>query len=295
MNSYNKKVIFHLPGAFRFTQVIASILQNFKMHPETFKDNIEIGSVYGSPGNCIWNGGRLILGSNFSKEELEMIRDTINGFDVPVRFTFTNLLIEEKHLNDAYCNIVLEVFGNGKNEIICNSEILENYIRSEYGDNYKYISSTTKRLSNKEEQLKELEKDYHLIVLDYDYNKDFEFLKSISNKEKCEILCNPICVANCKARKEHYLQISQGQLNFDNRTSLFCKYAKVDSLWGAMQQKNFISADDINDYLEMGFSNFKLEGRTMTVPNYIDVIIHYLIKDEYQLAVREQLFNQFCK
>jgi hypothetical protein len=65
------------------------------------------------------------------------------------------------------------------NEIICNSELLENYIRQHFGNNYKYISSTTKRLTNIVDQNKELQKNYHLIVLDYDHNKNYEYLQSI--------------------------------------------------------------------------------------------------------------------
>ena len=45
--------------------------------------------------------------------------------------------------------------------------------------------------------MKELKKDYHLVVLDYDHNKDFEYLQSIENKEKCELLVNPVCKAKC--------------------------------------------------------------------------------------------------
>ena len=118
-------------------------------------------------------------------------------------------------MQDSYCNLLLEIFNNGNNEIICNSKILEEYIRNKYKNNYKYISSTTKRLIDKNKQLAEINKDnYHLVVLDYDYNQDFDFLNNIKNKEKCEILCNPVCKPNCPFRQEHYKIISQDQLNY---------------------------------------------------------------------------------
>ena len=43
------------------------------------------------------------------------------------------------------------------------------------------ISTTTKRLNRVEQQNEELEKDYYLVVLDYDYNNNFEYLSSIKN------------------------------------------------------------------------------------------------------------------
>lgn len=290
MNSYNKEAIFHLPGLFRLTKIYEILLDGYVNHPEMFKDNVKIGSIYGSP-TCIWNGGRVMVNCSYPKEQLELIRNFTEHYGIPARFTFTNCLLEEKHTYDTYGNLILRIFNTGHNEIICNKEVLENYIRENYGDRYKYISSTTKRLTNTEAQDKEIDKDYYLIVLDYDHNKDFDYLKSIKNKEKCELLCNPICGAKCAFRSKHYEQISQAQLEFSEDSSKPpCSYVQNDTLWTAMKQKNFISPEDINDiYLPMGFSNFKLEGRTASPLDLIETLIYYLIKEEYKNEVRTYL------
>lgn len=289
MNSYNKEIVFHLPGLFRLTKIYEMLLDGYTNHPETFKDNVKIGSIYGSP-TVIWNGGRIIINCLYPKEQLELIRDFMQHYNIPARFTFTNCLLEEKHLYDTYGNLVLDIFNTGNNEIICNSELLENYIREHYGDRYRYISSTTKRLTDKSDQSKEIEKDYHLIVLDYDYNKDFDYLQSIENKEKCELLCNPICVAKCPFRADHYKDISKHQLEFDDSGRPPCNFVRTDTLWAAQKQKNFISIEDINEtYIPMGFTNFKLEGRTAHPLDLIEVLLYYLIKDEYQSEIRSYL------
>ena len=44
--------------------------------------------------------------------------------------------------------LLLDVFNTGQNEVICNTQVLEDYIRTNYGDSYKYISSTTKRFKS---------------------------------------------------------------------------------------------------------------------------------------------------
>ncbi len=291
---YNQKAIFHLPGLFSHFDLYLEILHNYQVNPDMFKENVVIGSIYDSPP-CIWNGGRLVLGYQLKKDELENVKNAMEAYGIPVRFTFTNCLLEEQHTYDTYGNLILKIFNNGNNEIICNTEVLEHYIREKYGNDYKYISSTTKRLGkDKSKQLEELEKDYHLIVLDYDYNKNFDFLNSIQNKEQCEILCNAVCPANCPYRAHHYKQISQFQLDFDDNVPDWCQYHTQDALFVSKEQESFISPEDINDiYLPMGFNNFKLEGRTTTNAELIEILLYYLIKEEYQSEVRYYLNKTF--
>jgi hypothetical protein len=58
----------------------------------------------------------------------------------------------------------------------------------------------------------------------------------------------------------------------------------------SMKQANFISVEDINNiYSPMGFSNFKLEGRTAHPLDLIEVLLYYLIKEEYKTEVRSHL------
>ena len=288
MDKYSKETIFHLPGLFRFAGGYMTFIQMINENPDILKDNVKIGSIFGSP-QCIWNGGRLIT-SSIEKGQLESIRDFMNIHDIPVRFTFTNCLLEEKHTLDTTGNLLLEIFNTGKNEIICNTEVLENYIRNKYGDNYKYISSTTKRLIDQDSQLKEIEKNYYLIVLDYNHNKDLEFLPSLKHKEKCEILCNAVCKPNCPMRAKHYQAISKAQLENDSRHMFDCEDA-IKWFWEVKKDNtSFISIEDINNiYLPMGFSNFKLEGRTAHPLDWIEIILYYLIKEEYKEEVRAKL------
>ena len=170
------------------------------------------------------------------------------------------------------------------NELNCN------FIEEEDVHSYNELLVRFKRLTDNDKQDEELKKDYYLVVLDYDHNKDYEYLKSIENKEKCELLCNPICTAKCKLRSQHYESISRYQLTFDDNGKPPCHYVKVDTLWAAMKQANFISPEDINEtYLPMGFSNFKLEGRTAHPLDFIETLLYYLIKDEYQTEVRSYM------
>jgi len=284
---YKGKTIFHLPGIFEFPRLYQYLLNIITERPELLRRNVKIGSVYGSPGAAIWNGGRFVDGM-MTKQELTEIKLFMEEKQIPVRFTFTNCLIEEEHLNDTYCHNILTIFVNGNNEIICNSPLLEEALRKRYMNFYKFISSTTKRLQDKQEQLDEIEKDYYLVVLDYDHNYDDIFLKQIKNKDKCEILCNPVCRPNCPNRARHYENISYCQLNNAPDELMKCDDS-CKTFAQARKNENFISIERINELLELGFSNFKLEGRTAHPLDLIEILLYYLIKEEYQPELRIEL------
>ena len=59
----------------------------------------------------------------------------------------------------------------------------------------------------------------------------------------------------------------------------------------AMKNPGFISVDDIqNTYMPMGFSNFKIEGRSLGSAIVLEFILYYMVKPEYQLIVREEIY-----
>lgn len=290
MNKYNSKAIFHLPGIFIFSKFYQEFLKLYIEHRHLFMDNFEIGSIYGAPYPCIWNGGRY-MDNAAHKPVLDIIRDMMIQANIPVRLTLTNCLVEETHLNDTYSNILVSTFHSDKNEILCNRDILETYLRDKY-PKYKYISSTTKRLTDLEAVNTECEKDYTLVVLDYTRNKDFDFLKQLKHPEKIELLCNAVCQPNCVRRSQHYEAISKATLTHDPGYLFQCNYCDL-SFGGAMKHPHFISKDDINTYLDLGIQHFKLEGRTTHILDLIDILVYYLVKPESQEEVRFHLQRIF--
>lgn len=286
MEKYCKKAIFHLPGIFEHAQFYNYLTSMYRDRREMFYDNLEIGSIYGAPGNCIWNGGRMIF-SVTPKQELETIKQGMEAVGIPVRFTFTNCLLEERHMYDTYCNMIATMFSNGNHEILCNSPLLEQYLRKNFPQ-YQFISSTTKRILEAEDLNKELEKDYKLVVLDYDLNKNKKLLKKIRQKSRVEILCNAVCIPNCENRLEHYKSISKCQLECDPDGMLNCEHSNCP-FYIAKQRPHFVSREDINNYLRQGFCNFKLEGRTAHPLDLTEIILYYLIRPEYHTEFRERL------
>lgn len=294
-------VKFHLPDFARlskFNMVFQAMLEN---SPEFFREGVEIGSFYGTFPPSIWNGGRVMFG-NCDKKFIKGIIKYWSDRNIPLRFTYTNPMIEEKHLSDQFCNMIMNYADNGINGCIVASPILEDYIRKNY-PNFKITSSTCKRIREENVLHSELEKDYHLVVLDYDFNNNFEVLEKIPDKEKCEILVNPCCNPECKNRSDHYKVIGLEQIAIaehikknpanvpydpdkfarkhpEYKTELECK-CELRSIYDIQTLKTHISPDDIwNKYVPMGFSNFKIEGRTFDVFNLMEHYMYYMIKPE---------------
>ncbi len=286
------KVRFHLPGLrynFPLNMFWISMLET---HPEYFRDDVEIASIFGCFPISLWNGGRLITNDQCDSAFVKHVVKSINDKKIPVRYTFTNPLLTEHDLDDPFCNFCMEVGDNGMNEVIIFSPILEEYIREKY-PSYKLNSSTCKEIKNAEDLNEELQKDYQYVVLDYNLNGKWEFLDEIKRKDKLEILINACCEPACKRRGEHYRQIAKDQRNIlKNRNNptdkkipiepWYCEYGEHNCIWTIQDYPTYVSPEQIwNKYVPKGINNFKIEGRTANLFSLIDTYCFYMIKPEY--------------
>ena len=302
LDGYKKEAHFFLCGAFESFDFIHVFLKKAKECPWMIKDNAVIESVFGSP-TCIWNGGRALADVYYNKKHLQTIHDTYADLGVKVRLIFTNPFLNEHDLHDRYCNLVMNIFQDLAPEVVINSPLLEEYLRSKY-PTVSFISSTTKRLRSSEAQLKEFNHDYKYICLDYDYNYDFEFLDSIQEKDKdrVEILINSTCPKGCNARVLHQEFSAKRQLEYDSdrdcKSDKFSKECpkmnpimtppssedstKKDLYFGT----NYILPQDLDKYLDKGFSHFKIQGRELRTSLLFSEFFPYIIKPEfYPMAI----------
>jgi len=325
MNTQTKTAHYHLPGLFEFYELYKSFLPIYKNHREYFYSWCDIASIYGSPADCLWGGGRVGFGDAVASQVFELMKE----FQISSRLTFSNSLLENEHLSDKKCNELCRQFAStaasdgkqinivntasdGKpntasitdtcgnhasvrNGVIIHSDLLLDYLRTKFPNLY-FVSSTTKVLTDFNDFKTELNRDeFEYVVPDFRLNKDFENLKSLSDqqKEKTEFLCNECCWIKCRDRKLCYENVSRKSLG-QNCPDHQC--SAPDSQNGyvfskAMKNPSFISIDDIqNVYLPMGFSNFKIEGRSLGSAMILEFLLYYMTKPEYQINVREMIY-----
>lgn len=276
---------FYLPDfcdPFNLNRIIVEL---WEKEPEKFYDGVEIKAVYGSFYGAIWNGGRLKPGIS-DRERIKSSLAYFNEKGIPCRFTWTNSLLEEKHLNDTYCNLIMNEGNNGLNEAIVNMKLLEDYIREAY-PKYKIISSTTKCILDIDEFNEELKKDYKLVVLDYRNNNNYEFLEKIEDKGRVEIVLNEICSPDCKVRKEHFDYHSKMQLNYETLNSYDweCNDGS-EGFYKSFKNRSFVKLEDLQRLKEMGFKHFKIQGRYGNPAEVLENYVYYMIKPEYRDEVR---------
>lgn len=305
-----QKIKFHLPGFTVHAKFNLIFLNMYRSMPQFFRENIEIASFYDAFPPAMWNGGRTIGGNNCDEAFIKNVLSAYNSLGIPLRFTFTNPVIGEEHLNDPFCNRIMQLGNNGLNEVIVTSPVLEAYIRERY-PNYPITSSTCKRIVDEATLCAELEKDYHVVVLDYDMNHRFEILEGLPHKEKCEFLVNSCCVPKCPFRSEEYRLVGLQQIaycehlkkhpgkpfnmsdysEFTVKKNIHCP-SKGNNIFDSKKCSHHISPEDITEkYLPMGFHQFKIEGRTASKLFLIENYMYYLIKPECRDEARFLLLH----
>ena len=288
------KAVYHLPGLFEFIELYRVFLPLYREHREYFYDWCEIGSIYGAPADCLWGGGRVGFGEDRPEDAAALTRE----YGVSARLTFSNSLLRPEHLTDQKCNALCALFeksGETENGVILASDLLLDYLKENYPGFY-FVSSTTKVLTAFEQLAAELRHpEFRFVVPDFRLNKAFDRLDALPDgqKQKLEFLCNECCWYSCPDRRACYENVSRKNLGEDcpDHVCASPTAGRGYRFSDAMQNPGFIGIKEIqNVYLPRGFSNFKLEGRSLGSAVVLEFLLYYLTKPEYQLRVREEIY-----
>ena len=286
---------FSIPGLWEHANLNLRLLSLMKTNPDYFYDNIAIEAVYGNFPFCIFDGGRVFQSyTQASSEDIQDLTQKYNDCGAAVRLVFTNNKLTEKDYYDHFANLTMTICENDLNQIVIGDDKLGNYIREKY-PKFTLISSTTKCL-NLMQFKEELKKDqYSEICLDYNLNTNLEFLKQLTQaeKDKCEFLINAICPPGCKTRREHYELNSLFYLNWGQHYRVpYCGIKENINSPTVLNYKNNLNIQKLQDIYEpLGFSHFKLEGRTLSAVDVACNYVLYMVKPKYQLFVLSLLLR----
>ena len=285
---------YHLPGLFEFYDLYKAFLPIYHKHRDYFYDWCEIGSIYGAPADCLWGGGRVGFGDEQATDVIRLLQE----YHISAGLTFSNSLIRPEHLTDKKCNRICELFektGDVQNGVIIYSDLLLNYIKENYPGFY-FVSSTTKVLTDFDDLVNELNREeFKYVVPDFRLNKSIQKLEGLNQtqKNKVEFLCNECCSFGCTDRKACYENVSRKSLGEDCEDHICAspQAARGYRFSDAMNNPGFIGIEDIkNIYLPAGYSNYKIEGRSLGSAIILEFLLYYMTKPEYQLRVREEIY-----
>lgn len=233
----------------------------------------KIAGIYGTFPRAIWNGGRTLSidAPKYSEKKIKQQIEEINQRGLQCRMTFTNCLLKQEHLNDPYCNMILQLLNNDNNNaVIINSPLLEEYIRKNY-PNLLLISSLTKG-NDFTTFYNAIQQDYYMVVA-YPKRKILNYISTLSNDEKSRIeLLTDIECCYCKCNLKHYRQESFNNLYGTYITNHNCYKSLPNYNWeqeSLTLDENDKAIVDYNLFKEIGIINFKFQGRGENISSLI--------------------------
>lgn len=274
---------FTLCDFFYNYEVINYFINLLDQHPEYFiNSNICFNCYQGSYSYFYFNGdfnnnnGPTTLAPNFKTRE--------NLDKKPIRFSMSNLYIENNDIYNCYLNSLLKEFDQQGNYIEVSNLDFLNYLKSNFTYNYilsKNIFFTLSPEINNINQILEENKDiFSLIQLpnNYPLNK----IKELNNKKLLEITINPNCI-NCKNYAACWLKEFEYQINYSNKSN-FCNCDKYN--------ENVILIKDLDDYFKLGINHFIIKSNPQhNAEDYLAFLINYFIKDEFKYNVLKKWRN----
>lgn len=274
---------FNVAGLFVFSDLLITLK---KILMERYRiDNIK--EIYGSP-NLLWNGGRVLhkVENIAFEEELKKV----SAANLQACIIFSNPRITEAMLKDEACNELLELAFKYNAKFIVSSDLLLAYIKEKYPEANIKISLIKISLENTENSLayyKNLEEKFENYVLHPDDNLNFDLLKKL-DKNKIEILLNERCAVNCPNRTKHYLDIAKEQASFlsqEHKKSTFlncCDFIPEIKQLSHNKKNISLSLKDVNKIYDLGYRNFKLQGRTDNIYAFcFDLLKYILVSEEF--------------
>jgi collagenase-like PrtC family protease len=283
---------YSLGGFFTHFAFNRELLLEREQNPNMFHEDARIDTFFDSFPNIVFNGGRPFVQKKYDngRQRMEEMVRFYNDRGIGIRYTYSNTLLEERHLDDPVANLTLEIAHNPLNGIIVASPLLEAYIRRKY-PKYQLVISTTVQSFDRH-WLKKRSEEVDLVVLPIELNFDRELIEYIGPK-KIEIMVNEGCAAYCPHKKEHYAAASRDQLNGDEHGTLsgaffrtVCPNREGTTLWESGYRFTHrpvrLSLDQMREvHSDPGVENFKIICRKMPIQMFYGEVKKYLMKPEY--------------
>ena len=279
---------YALPDFTSGLQMNLSLIESWRNNPAMFRDGVRFDSVYDCFPRCKANGGRHYSGLQYPPFRMHATFAALNDVGVKARLTLTNMFIDTHVLrDDAYVRTILDIASDYDVEIIVYSDEVAEYLRQNYP--FKLVLSTTREITDIEALNDALER-FDYVVLNYNLNKDYDFIAQVAHPERLEVMVNEVCAPNCPVRQKHYEHESRDQLN--GESTLFseeCGRPKVDFTELFDGPIVFANEEVVRLRADYGIRHFKIVGRNRKREKLVGILLYYLVRPEHHEDVRQML------
>lgn len=211
---------------------------------EHFPEADNIKSVYGFLQKMPLYGGRVWRQQDLTEQDLNTLYANGIGLELPLTGQHWNNL--DYHNMSSF----LEEHHREGNIITCYDRRLRDLIVQDF-PLYKTKLSVTSGIRDVK-SIGEMTELFDYVVLHPKYNYDFEYLKSLPNKEQLILFGSCGCIANCSGSNSCYTEISKKNY-YGVEIGNICYKQRAN-----MTHINSFTKYDINPYLGLGFNKFKL-------------------------------------
>ncbi len=248
-------------------------------------DSHVVDSVHDCPPGLIWQGGRYIPWGKLTLDDYISFVKIYNHKGIGVFYTFSNTCLEPEHLEDDMCNYFLEKTENPMNGVILASDILRDYVRSQYPK-----FSTKASIANMSTDYQSLLSLYDTAVVQPDDNRKYDLLSTLDTS-RLEVLVNEACVQNCSYKREHFDYFSKNVLE---RRVLWKHLEDLNTCYaekaGDMRCDELVlSIDEVRKLYDIGIRRFKIAGRD-TSADYMTSQMKYYIRDPLVRYMKHGVF-----
>ena len=279
---------YALPDFTSNLKINLSLIEAWRNDPTMFRDGVRLDNVYGCFPGCKANGGRHCLGLQYPSHWMHATFAALNNAGVKARLTFTNMFIDSHVLrDDDYIRKILDVASRYDVEIIVYSDDVADYLRQNY--TFKLVLSTSREITDIE-TLNDVLERFDYLVLNYNLNKNYDFIAQVAHPERLEVMVNEVCAPNCPVRQKHYELESRDQLKGESTEFLEeCTRPRVD-FTELFDGPIVFTNEELNHLrVDYGIRHFKIVGRNKKCEKLVDSLMYYLVKPEHHEAVRRLL------
>ena len=240
--------------------------------PEILNENIDKIYYAGRFPYCIWSDVPSEL-NYYSNEKIESILEFIKSIQSKIFYQYTNTQIETEHLYDTYSNLQIS--------LVKDLEI------------YAFVEK--KELA---EYLKEKYPKIHLIKMaeSMDINTSMKFIDYkyyLNNWEKIDKNPNEYIMqlnSNSDLNKEKRDKLSTDIINFE-REIKYQNYCKIQTFEESKKNELFVSNEKLKELTQKGIKHYIIDWVLEDKYEFIESIIYYMIKPEFQDRIRLRLIK----
>jgi len=301
------EIRWNISGLFNYRPLVSFLVQMMRNHGISHV----LDTFHGAP-DLLWNGGRVNANvQNYA--DVENYFKVLNKLGIGAYLTFSNAILEKKHLSDEQSNQLLDCLDEkcGLNGVIVLNDMMADYIRKRK-PGLKLTCSVVKAfIENPNGDIawyKKMEERFDRVVVHTDHMFDLDLLDKL-DRNKAEILITEECIYKCPNRAHHQTLNSVYNIaQFEDKAKAADVFEQIKTVretkcsGGARvldKERNvnsfrpcFLTHEEVKTIYDMGFRKFKISGRRKTIYGMAWNILNFVFNPDLSYIFARILYSR---